>query len=348
MQLHDTQWFDETMPTPQQLSKATHPELPLWDPQVCGDDTESLVITRTGGVPLDCTNLRQLLVTHSFNNIPAIASQIGVKQGKVEDEALKQKIRLPLSSQLAMKLGREKLKSIRSDLCAGVAKEQVARMHAVAVRTIRLIELDTPGLSNTRKSATARKIRDVHRARVLEIAASNLHSSRGIVRERAAGTYLYMLAQDREWFDKTVPQRRRGRGSGPRKKRFDRGQLDSELAEKFIHVVHELKSTSPPIRITKHRVVYRAGCLKYFQYSADLPKSRAVLNEYVETMPDYQARKIRWAIAEMERNGQVITEGTVREKTGFWPTVIHQHKQLVHETAQQLGANAGPLFGRGF
>jgi len=272
--------------------------------------------------------------------------RIGLSQEKIATEALRQKIRVRLPMQAGRRLGQEKLESIRSDLRGGMPKEKVATKHGVGRCTIRLIELDSLEIQNARKTTIARKRRNAHRRRILDIIASDPNASRDTIRKKASGTYLFMLRHDRTWFEKTFSVRPRGWPGGPRGNRLDRGQLDSELAQKFIHVVHELKSTSPPVRITKHRVVCRAGCLKYFQYSADLPKSRVVLNEHVETMPDYQVRKIRWAIAEMARNGQVITEGTVREKTGFRPNVIHQYKQLVHESAQQLGA--GPLFARGF
>lgn len=291
--------------------------------------------------------LPQLFARQSYE-LAAVASRIGVSQQKITTEALRQKIRVRLPMKAGRRLGQEKLESIRSDLRGGMPKEKLAAKHGVGRCTIRLIELDSPEIQDARNTTIARKRRNAHRQRILDIIASDPDASRATIRKKASGTYLFALLHDRTWFYKTVSVRPRGWPKGPRRSLLDRGQLDSELAEKFIHVVQDLKSTFPPIRITKHRVVCRAACLKYFQYSADLPKSRAVLNEHVETMPDYQVRKIRWAIAEMARNGQVITEGTVREKTGFWPTVIHQHKQLVRETAQQLGANAGPLFAHGF
>jgi hypothetical protein len=344
MLMHDTQWFDETMPTPEQLSKATHPELPLWDLQACGDGTESLVTTEIGRVPLEwTTNLQHLLTTHSFN-IAATASQIGVKQGKVIAEALKQSIRVPLSSQLAMKLGREKLESIRSELCAGVAKEQVARMHGVGVPTIRLIELDTPGISDVRKSALARKLRDAHRQRVLDLIASDADTSRSTLLKRAPGTQQYLLALDREWLEKTLPQRPRGRGSIPRGKRFDRGKFDSELAAKLSQIISKLRSTSHrPIRISKHCVLRRAECEgKYCQFSAELPKTQAVLNENVETMADYRVRRIKWAIAEMARTGQSLVGENLRRMAGLSTTLLKDYRPVVLQMARQLGVRVAP------
>jgi len=229
-------------------------------------------------------------------------------------------------------------------------KDKVATKHGVGRCTIRLIELDSPEIQDARKTTIARNRRNAHRRRILDIIASDPNASRNTIRKKASGTYLFTLLHDRKWFEKTISPRPRGWPRGPRGSQLDRGQLDSELAEKFIHIVRELKSTShAPIRITKHRVVCRAGCLKYFRLSTDLPKARAILNEYVETMADYRVRKIRWAIAEIARNGQVVNLDTLGKKAGFSSTVLHQYKQLALETAQQLGANVGPrsLFARG-
>lgn len=152
-----------------------------------------------------------------------------------------------------------------------------------------------------------------------------------------------MLEHDRKWFEKTVRQRPRGRGSSPGSNRFDRDQFDSELAEKVTHIIRELKSTSHrPVRITLHRVLRRAGGLaKYSQFSADLPKTQALLDDHVETMATYRVRKIRWAIAEIARTGQAVIGETLRRKAGLSTALLQEHKQLVLETAQQLGGQCG-------
>jgi len=329
---HDTEWLDQTLPSQQQLSRAAlGPPLPF---------PLELRIDRH---PDWRTQLPELFAAHSFE-LAAVASRIGISQEMILAEALKQHLRVPLSNRAAMRFGQEKLESIRSDLCADIPKYKVAKKHGIGQWTIRLIELDTPRIRDTRKGTADTKIRNAHRQRVLDLIASDPNASRSTLMERASGTYQYMLEQDRKWFEKTVRQRSRGRGSSPRGNRFDRGQFDSELAEKVTQIMRELKSTSHrPVRITKHGVLRRAGCLaKYMQFSSDLPKTQALLNEHAETMAAYRVRKIRWAIAELARSGQAIVGETLRRKAGLSNTLLQEYKQLVLETAQELRANVAP------
>jgi hypothetical protein len=297
--------------------------------------------TTIGHHPDWATKLQDLLAEHSFK-LGAVASGIGVKQETVMAEALRQRIRVPLSAEMAMRLGRQKLKTIQSELCMGISKKRVARIHAVGAWTIRLIELATLEIGDARKNAIANKMRSLHRQRVLDYIGSAPNASRNGLRKSAAGTYQYMRAKDRKWFEKTIPERPRGRDGSPRGSRFDRGQLDSELAEKIINTVRELKSTSHrPVRITKFGVLRRAECLKYYHFSTDLPKTQSVLNENVETMADYRVRRIRWAIAEIARSGQAMIGETLRRKAGLSTTLLHEYKQLALQTAQQLRVSVG-------
>ena len=142
---------------------------------------------------------------------------------------------------------------------------------------------------------------------------------------------------------KSSPPRATGRGSGPRGSRFDRGQFDSELAERVMHIIQELKSTSDPsVRLTKYGILRRAACLKSFQFFTELPKTQSVLNEHVETMAEYRVRKISWAIAQMARKGQAITGESLRRMAALSTTLLNEYKPLILQTAQQLKADVSP------
>jgi len=160
-----------------------------------------------------------------------------------------------------------------------------------------------------------------------------------------------LLNEDREWFEKMVSRWRRGAEPRPKARRVDRDQFDSELAEKLKHIISELKSDSGrPVWITKTGVLIRAGCVsKYSQMSATLPKTQAVLAEHIETPGDYRVRKIKWAVAEFAKQGQLISGGAIHRKAGLSTPLLWQYKPLILQTAQQLGANleARSLFARG-
>src|SRR5205807_2433138 len=133
-----------------------------------------------------------------------------------------------------------------------------------------------------------------------------------------------------------------------RANRLDRAHLDSVMAEKVGEIISELKSTSRrPVWITKCGMLRRAGCLsKYSNLSTDVctafPTTEALLRENAETRGDYLTRKIRWVIAEMAAHGQTISTHILSRKAGVPWSLMKEYKQLVLETAQQLGANVDP------
>jgi len=154
-----------------------------------------------------------------------------------------------------------------------------------------------------------------------------------------AETHEIMLSNDREWFDKALSQQQAS--TTPRANRLDRAQLDSVLAEKLRDIIRELRSPSQrPLRITKSGLLRRAGCLpKYDSFSTELPVTTALIREHAETRTDYLIRKIKWAVAEMSRDRQAIRIDLLRRKAALPARQLKEYKQLVLETAKQLGAN---------
>ncbi len=258
-------------------------------------------------------------------------------------EARKQGIRVPLSQSTAEKLGKEKLTGIRGDLRAGLPKKEVQKNHRVSRWDIVLIELDTPAAERSAaRSAVALRKRDAHRQRVLDAIVKDPGISRSRFGKTWPETYAIMQGRDREWFDKTLPRRRPW--ASPRANRLDRGQLDLALAEKLRDIIPGLKSPSQrPVRITKSGLLRRAGCItKYDSFSTALPATTAVLREHAETRADYLIRKIRWAVSEMAAQGQIISTSVLRRKAAVRGGLLRDYKQVVLETAQQLGANVDP------
>jgi hypothetical protein len=302
---------------------------------ISGDDS-------LGGKTIEVAEWRaklpRLLASHSFK-LTSVALRLGVSPDIVAVEAIKQDIRIPLSQRAAMRLGQEKLESIRSGLCSGVSRNQLARTHGVSLWTIQLIELDNPRLRIAGRAAATKKIRDAHRQRVLDLIASDPNASRIRLLQ---GTCNYLLEHDKEWFQKTLPKQRHWPRPGAR--RLDRAQLDSVIAGKVRDIISELKSMAHrPTRITKSGVLRRAGYLKkYLTAPKEFPRTEALLREHVENQADYLVRKIRWAVAEMARDGQVISLNFLRRKAGLSGARLREYKQLVLEMAQQLGANVAP------
>jgi hypothetical protein len=324
----DREWFEKILPQPLWLKATTK------SPQPCALDAEAVR-------SLDWTiELPRLLAAYSFKLV-TLADRIGVSPNKVATEARKQGIRVPLSEQITRRLGQETLENIRSDLRAGLSKEEVQKKHQAGEWAVRLIELDTPGIADEWKSAAARKKRDAHRQKVLDLIACDSNTSRSTIQKTWPRIYDFMRKRDMDWFEKTLSRRPRSL----RARKTNRWlEVDSMLAEKVREIISELKSTSHrPVWITKRCVLTRAECSwRYREDSNRFPRTEAVLREHVESRADYVIRRIRWAVAEMAARRQTISGKTLHREAGVGHSFLKEYKQLVFDTAQQLGAIVDP------
>src|SRR6202158_1385974 len=287
------------------------------------------------------TQLPRLLAAYSFK-LETLADEIGVPPNRVATEARKQGIRGPLSEQIGRTLAQETLEKIRSDLLAGMTKKEVQKKYRAGEWALRLIELDTPGLADAWKRSGARKRRDAHRQKVLDLIARDPNISRTTIQKMLPGAYAFIRERDKNWFEKALPQRRRGGRIRKTNRSSEQREFDSTLAEKARVVIRELKSTSHrPVWITKHCVLTRAGYSPTYRKDA-LPATEAVLREHVESRDDYVMRRIRWAVAEMAARSQTISGKTLLRNAGVHHPRLREYKQLVSETAEQLGVRVDP------
>jgi hypothetical protein len=325
----DREWFERTFPKLLPLKATTLSSPP------CALDAKMI-----GSLDWK-TQLPRLLAAYSFKLV-TLADQIGVPPNRVATEACKQGIRVPLSEQIGRTLGQETLEKIRSDLLAGMTKTEVQKKYRAGEWAVRLIELDTPGLTDAWKRSGARKRRDARRHKVLDLIAHDPNISRTTIAKMLPGAYAFIQKRDKDWLEKALPQsRRRGRIRNTNCSSEQR-EFDSTLAEKARVIIRELKSTSHrPVWITKHCVLKRAGYSPTYRKGA-LPRTEAVLREHVESRDDYAMRRIRWAVAEMAARGETISGKTLLRNAGVHYPRLREYKQLIAETVQQLGASVDP------
>jgi len=239
-------------------------------------------------IPDWAEDLPNLLTTHSFR-LSVVANRIGVNTYSVAAESRRQGIRLPLSKNIAAKLGHDKLERIRRDLGAGIAKIEVARKHRASGWAVLLVELDSPNLSEIHKCAAATRIRNAHRQKVLDVIRSNPNASRDTVAERQSGAYDFMLGHDKRWFYQQFPQRKRPDTVNAKAHRSNRTTLDNALAQKIRELVGQMKSSArKPEWITKSGVLRRTGSRAKYLYSpTEFPETGEALKECVESYSDF-------------------------------------------------------------
>ena len=163
------------------------------------------------------------------------------------------------------RLGQEKIESIRADLRAGMLKKYVQKKHRASARDIHLIELDTPGIDEEQRSAArsaaAEQRRVTYRQRVRDIIANDPNTSRTTIAKTSPRTYRFMLARDKEWFDKAVvvmPRPLRSTTYGPRPcisgEKATVLSCKTELLRLLVTHSFELATVARAIGISKRRV----------------------------------------------------------------------------------------------
>ncbi|WP_339437523.1 TnsD family Tn7-like transposition protein [Pseudomonas sp. EL_65y_Pfl1_R32] len=94
--------------------------------------------------------------------------------------------------------------------------------------------------------------------------------------------------------------------------------IDSLLVNAFDEVSQQLISERPPLRVTCGEIERRLGIKDWFGKRSDrLPKTTDLLNGVVETIADYQARRVRWHIEEFTRLNRPLSIAALLKAAGL-------------------------------
>lgn len=288
----------------------------------------------------DCSfakNLYKLLEEHRFR-ISTVAAKVGVCPHTVAIEVRKQGIKVPLSSRLLSIHGKEKIDEVRLCLRLGMPKKKIQNHYKVSEWTILLIELDEPGIGKAHKSATSDYLRDSHRSNVLNLIASDIYSSKTDLMKLHPGSYEFMLEKDKQWFDLQFANQ--AKKEAPKLARKFKERPDSILASKVSSIIEKMLSQNEkPRRITRVGVLKKAGYLNSFLIRREkFPQTELVLNNSVESQPEFLKRKIKWAISEMCKSGQTISVNRLRRVAGVPASKLRERREYVISTATKVGA----------
>lgn len=130
------------------------------------------------------------------------------------------------------------------------------------------------------------------------------------------------------------------------RKATDRMRQDwHEIDQAWVTQIKELSATirveNPPLRITVaelERRVGRRGWLLKRRHR--LPMTMELLNHTIETIDEYQLRRIYWAISELERDGAPFKAWQVMRKAGLRSSNLERINQLLERVPAIWGAAA--------
>ncbi|MEG0774396.1 TnsD family Tn7-like transposition protein [Clostridium sp.] len=152
----------------------------------------------------------------------------------------------------------------------------------------------------------------VYREKWLKLRIGYLNKSKSFMKDLDCATYTWLSRYDRKWLDENSPLKRTYGYS----KRINWEKRDEELLKKVTEVIKSMyNSTEKPERITIGAVGRKIGKAYLLQkYTDIMPKTKAYLNEQVETVEDFQERRINWVRENLVKNGE--SEWIIRRKAG--------------------------------
>lgn len=167
---------------------------------------------------------------------------------------------------------------------------------------------------NQDKIARSNIVPEKYKQDIIELINSNRGISRTQVRNRLEKEYIWLYKNDREWLQMNLPVRRKRVVDNHRVSWKNR---DDELLELLQKEVGSLKQLNSNVRITKTLIARRINMLALVEKNLDkLPKSKIFLESIVETVEDFQERRIERVIAELKRENKKIAKWKVYRKAG--------------------------------
>lgn len=136
------------------------------------------------------------------------------------------------------------------------------------------------------------------------------------LRELNRAVYAWLYRNDKVWLNMNSPI------SSAKKtinKRVNWDERDEEILKEVKVAIDEiLKREGKPKRLTISSIGKQIGKLSLLQKHIDkMGKTKAYIEDNVESIEDYQQRRIEWAIDELKKEGDEIKEWKVMRMAGI-------------------------------
>ena len=154
------------------------------------------------------------------------------------------------------------------------------------------------------------------------------------LRKLAPDIYIWLYRQDRGWLNNNSPKLKKPKASV---NRVDWNIRDKQILAQVRNAIAQLLNEDKPIRITISRIGATVGLKALLEkHLRKLPQTRAYLESVTETVEDFQIRRIDWAIAELDRQGEEIKEWKILRLAGLRECLSERVREYLE---QQIKGN---------
>lgn len=180
-----------------------------------------------------------------------------------------------------------------------LSQREIARRLRVDVNTVIKYRKKTSGEKIESENVESQNFNEIFRNDWLALQKEYPDSSKTELRNMNTRLYTWLYRNDREWLNSNSPKKKKASITN---KRIDWSKRDEELTEVVKGVVDSImQSSERPERITIGLVGKKIGQSALLEkHLQKLPLTHAYLSSKVETVQDFQKRRIKWAIETSE------------------------------------------------
>jgi hypothetical protein len=196
----------------------------------------------------------------------------------------------------------------------GAARELHVDPNTV-LRYVALLELETNWKGRRERAKLPAIDRETMRAAWTSGHASSPNLTRQQLRRRIPAVYAWLYRNDRDWLERQVPTASR---YAPNKPLLDWRAIDLEAARRLRHRAAQLRTFTPPQQITRlalERALGQPGWLE--KRICKLPRCAVALSEVVESVEEFQCRRVIWAAEELLKQELPIQVWRLRRLAGL-------------------------------
>jgi Tn7-like transposition protein D/TniQ len=140
-------------------------------------------------------------------------------------------------------------------------------------------------------------------------------ATKTMLRKISPAAYMWLYRYDRVWLNTNSPALQRPVAT---KDRVDWAQRDLEVLDLVKASVEEIIKAEIPVRVTMSRIAKSIGFAALLEQHLDLmPVTGDYLAGVTESIDDFQIRRIRWAVNELDRRGEPLMEWRVIRLAGL-------------------------------
>ncbi|WP_457945399.1 TnsD family Tn7-like transposition protein [Caproiciproducens sp. LBM24188] len=175
--------------------------------------------------------------------------------------------------------------------------------------------------------------REKFRKKWLQLHAQYADISSNQIRRKNDGLYTWLKKYDSEWLEQNYRRIKTNVNS------VDWAKRDAELLPQVKEVVKEMKEGKPE-RITWTTIGSKLGISGWLSKKKEkLPLVKAYIDSEVESLEEFQIRKIKWAIEELERQGKEMTLWNLAETAGVKPRYMGRIYKEINQILDSRGCS---------